>query len=311
MDGRQYDVVVVGGGPAGLQAALTLGRMHREVLLLDSGRYRNDAAHALHNFASHDGRPPAEFRAGARHDLQAYDTVAVREAVATEITAESAGWRVAVAGAAPVVARKIVLATGLRDTLPDKPGLADLWGDVVAHCPYCHGHEFSGRPVAVLGSGPHVAKLASLVARIASRITVLADGDEVDAETAQALGRAGIAVRTERVVGVRRSGAGATVGFESAPDEEVAGLFVTTALSQSAPFPEQLGLELLTSGCVRVDEFGRTSRPGVYAAGDMAHVASLPMPLASVLTAAASGLLAATAADMDLLADESGLVRAA
>jgi len=298
-----YDVVVVGAGPAGLQAALTLGRMHRSVQLLDSGDYRNAAAGHMHNFVTHDGTPPAEFRAVARTQLKAYDTVEVRDLRATEVSPDGEGWRVALAGADDVYARKVLLATGLHDTLPDKPGLADLWGDVVAHCPYCHGHEFSGRHVAILGTAPHVTKLAMLMSRIASRLTVLADGGEPDAATSALLAGAGVAVRAEPVTGVCRSSAGATVSFGSGPEEEVGGLFVTTILAQSAPFAEQLGLEMLPSGCVHVDELGRTSRPGVYAAGDLAHPAALPMPLASVLNAAAAGLLAATAADQDLVAE--------
>ena len=305
MKTQKYDVVVVGGGPAGLQAALTLGRMHRSVLLLDSGEYRNAAAHQMHNFVTHDGASPAEFRATARADLQAYDTVEVRDVRATDLSPGAGGWRVGLAGSEVVAARKVLLATGLRDTLPDKPGLADLWGDVVAHCPYCHGHEFSGRHVAILGSAPHVAKLGSLMSRIASRITVLTDGAEPDPDTSKQLANAGIDVRVEPVTGVCRSSTGATVGFRSGPDEEVGGVFVSTELAQAAPFADQLQLEMLPSGCVRIDELGRTSRPGIYAAGDLAHLASLPMPLASVLTAASAGLLAATAADQDLVADDS------
>lgn len=308
MDTHPLDVVVIGGGPAGLQAALTLGRMHRTVLLLDSGEYRNAAAGHLHNFVTHDGMPPDEFRAAGRVGLQAYDTVQVRDTRATEVSPHGDGWQVSLSGTDVVHARRVLLATGLRDTLPDKPGLADLWGDVVAHCPYCHGHEFSGRHVAILGTGPHVARVGALIERIASRITVLADGGELDEATSKQLADAGIGIRAEPVTEVRRSGSGASVAFERGPAEEVGGLFVTTVLAQSAPFAEQLGLDLLPSGCVRVDEFGRTSRPGIYAAGDLAHLAALPMPLASVLTAAAAGLLAATAADQDLAATDHGLV---
>lgn len=316
MNSHSYDVVVIGGGPAGLQAALTLGRMHRSVLLLDSGEYRNAAAKEMHNFVTHDGRSPEEFRAAARRDLRAYDTVEVHEMRATEVVDHEGLWRVTLddAGAVDsrsVTARRVVLATGLRDTLPEIPGLSDLWGDVVAHCPYCHGHELTGRHVGILGSGPHASRVALLLERIAARITVYADGAELDEATAAQLARAGVGVRAEKVSGVRRSSRGATVSLSNGADEEVAGLFVSTALAQAAPFAEQLSLELLPSGCVRIDELGRTSRQGVYAAGDLAHLAALPMPLASVLTATSAGLLAATAADQDLLAEDHGQPTAA
>ncbi|WP_125777094.1 NAD(P)/FAD-dependent oxidoreductase [Antribacter gilvus] len=302
-----YDAVVIGGGPAGLQAALTLGRMHRTALLLDSGEYRNAPAEHLHNFATHDGMPPAEFRSAARADLAAYGTVEVRDLLATAVTRDDDGFRVDLADGSPVAARALVLATGVADTLPDLPGLQPIFGTVAATCPYCHGHEFSGKHVAVLGNGPHTARVALLVERIASSRTVLTDGGELDPATRALLDRAGVAVREEPVKGVCRSAVGATVSFADGPDEEVGGLFVSGPFAQRAPFAEQLGLSLLDSGCVEVDAMGRTSAPGVFAAGDMAHTSATPMPMASVLTAAASGLVAAVSADAHLLGRDHDL----
>lgn len=263
-----FDAIVIGGGPAGLQATLTLARVHRRVLMLDSGIYRNDPARHMHNVVTHDGTPPAEFRAAARRDLAAYDTVTVRSAAATSVAPDGDGFRVELGGEV-VTARGIVLATGLRDTLPDKPGLADLFGDVVAHCPFCHGHEFAGRPVAVVGSASH---LVGIMAPVASEVTMV---DE------------------DAVAAFERTRDGVRLVLADGSSAEYAGAFVSTHLEQAAPFAAQLGLSLLESGCVEIDVMGRTSLPGVHAAGDMAHVAALPMPMASVLTAAASGQVAA------------------
>ncbi|MEV0953891.1 NAD(P)/FAD-dependent oxidoreductase [Promicromonospora sp. NPDC050249] len=301
-----FDAVVIGGGPAGLQAALTLGRMHRRTLLLDSGEYRNAPAEHMHNFVTHDGTPPAEFRAAARAELAAYATVTVRETAASAVVPDGAGFRVELAadadGAAPFTARAVVLATGMRDTLPAIQGLEPLFGTVAAVCPYCHGHELSGKPVAVLGSGPHVARVVFLLERIASRLTVLTDGADLEPGIRAQLDGAGVAVRPEPVKELSRSAAGATVSFAEGPSDEVGGIFVAAEFAQRAPFAEQLGLDLLPSGAVEIDAMGRTSVPGVFAAGDMAHVAALPMPMASVLTAASSGLVAAASLDGELLA---------
>jgi thioredoxin reductase len=256
--------------------------------MLDSGRYRNDPAAHMHNVVTHDGTPPAEFRMAARKELAAYDTVVVREDAATSVAQVDGGFHV-VLGDEVVRSRTVLLATGLTDELPDKPGLAALFGSVVAHCPFCHGHEFAGRPVGILGAAS-AAHLPRMVGPIASRVSVFTDGEELNADLP-----ADVLVRTERVTGVCPSSLGATVSFESGPTEEVAGLFVTTKLAQRAPFAEQLGLAVLESGCVEVDPFGRTSVPGVHAAGDMAHLAALPMPMASVTSAAASGQAAAAA----------------
>lgn len=297
------DAVVLGGGPAGLQAALTLGRMHRTVVLLDSGEYRNASVEHLHNFATHDGRDPAEFRELARADLAAYATVEVRRAAASAVGEEDGLFRVELADGSSLTARKLVLATGVRDTLPDKPGLGELFGTVAAHCPFCHGHEFAGRHVALLGAGPHAPRMVAMLGPIAGRLTVLTDGTPVDPEVGDALVAAGVPLRTEAVTGFCRSAGGATVSFARGPAEEVGGIFVATTFAQSAPFAEQLGLDLLPSGCVRVDAFQRTSRPGVFAAGDLAHLEELPMPMSAVLTSAAAGLVAASAAVQELAAE--------
>jgi thioredoxin reductase len=304
----RYDVVVIGGGPAGLQAALTLGRMHRTVLLLDSGEYRNASADRLHNFVTHDGMPPAEFRAAAHADLAAYSTVTVHEATAIWVKVEGdEDFRVELADGVRVGARRIVLATGVRDRLPDKPGLRALFGTVAAHCPYCHGHEFSGRHVAVLGSALHTVQVALLVSRIAARLTILADGGVPDPETTDLLTRSGIGLDAREVTAFEAAEGGATVVFADGQTLAIGGLFVATTWGQSAPFAEDLGLALLPSGCIEVDPMGRTSLPGVYAAGDLAHTAALPMPLSSVLNAAAAGQVAAASLDRDLLMLDHGL----
>jgi thioredoxin reductase len=195
----------------------------------------------------------------------------------------------------------VVLATGMRDTLPAIPGLEPLFGTVAAVCPYCHGHELSGKHVAVQGSGPHVTRVVFLLERIASHRTVLTDGVDLEPGIRAQLEAAGVAVRHESVKELRRSATGATVSFAEGPDEEVGGIFVAAEFAQRAPFAEQLGLRMLESGAVEIDAMGRTSVPGVFAAGDMAHTAALPMPMASVLTAASSGLIAAAATDGELL----------
>lgn len=284
---HDYDAIVVGGGPAGLQATLTLARVHRRVLVLDSGRYRNDPASHMHNVVAHDGTPPADFRKLAREQVAAYPTATIWEDTVVAVRPEGEAYAVELDDPDRTVltARGLVLATGVRDVLPDVPGLVELWGDRVVHCPFCHGHEFADRPVAVLGTLP-AGHLPAILAPVVSHTTVLTDGE---APVPTAAG----ATRTERVTGLRRSGDGVRVTFESGPDLEVAGVYVSTTLEQTTPFATQLGLRTLPSGCVEVDVMGRTSLPRVHAAGDMAHVAALPMPMSSVISAAASGAMAA------------------
>jgi thioredoxin reductase len=297
-----HDVIVIGGGPAGLQATLTLGRMHRSVLLLDSGDYRNGTVEHMHNFISRDGSPPSELRAIVRTELEAYDTVEVRNVAATSVEPDAGTFRVASADGEISTSRAVVLATGVRDSLPDTPGLDELWGREAANCPFCHGHELAGRVVGILGSGPHVGSMGAMLSPVASSVIVLADGGEVDADDAARLAGLGIEIRPEAVAELRRTDDGLVARFDDGGDLPLGGIFVSAPMSQSAPFAEQLGLAMLPSGCVEIDALGHTSMTGVYAAGDLAHVAALRKPLASVLNAAAAGQNAAATCVQDLLA---------
>ncbi|WP_286929654.1 MULTISPECIES: NAD(P)/FAD-dependent oxidoreductase [Aeromicrobium] len=269
-----YDALVIGGGPAGLQAALTLGRMHRSVVLVDSGRYRNGSAAHAHNFLTHDGRDPGELRRIARDELARYATVETRDATGQRVREAEEGF-VGDLDEGTIEARTVVLATGMIDELPDVPGLHEAWGDEVVNCPFCHGHEFEGRPVGVLGNGPQVGELAGMLAPVASEV---------------------VTFRREDLAKVERDEEGLLAHRVEGEPVRVAGLFLHPHTAQAAPFAEQLGLDLLPSGCVRIDALGRTSRPGVFAAGDLAHVEELPVPMPSLLGAAAAGLAAGASA---------------
>lgn len=307
---RHYDVAVVGAGSAGLQAALTLGRMRRDVVVFSTDRFRNDPAEHMQNFLGHDGEPPAELRLAARKDLERYGTVELVERAVLAISGEPDAFVVSVDGSPDVTARRVLLATGLSDELPDVPGLADLFGTVVAHCPYCHGHELADGRVGLLGAGPHVPMLAQLISRLASEVVVLTNGAEPEPEVLAAIKALRLEMHTGPVLGVEAAGDGLRALLGAGHDVELGGMFVAPTWRQAAPFADQLGLETGDLGGVHVDVMGATSRPGVYAAGDLAHHRDLPMPLASVLTAAAAGLVAGAACDRDLaMADLAAVQR--
>ena len=282
-----YDVIIIGGGPAGTQAALTLGRMHRDVLLLDSGQYRNESVDHAHNYATHDGRSPAEIRRLARDDVAAYGTVEIRAAAAESVMRTDDGVFDVVLDGSVERSRALVLATGVRDVLPDIPGLADAWGKEIAHCPFCHGHEFAGSRVALDVEGAHADRLKAMLDRIGAE-SVDVSGQ---VQAVERMAGGGLELKLERGV------------------EHVDGMFIGPPFVQSAPFTDQLGLELNDSGCIAVDAFQTTSMAGVFAAGDAAHLRDLPMPMASVLTAQAAGLVAGAACLQHLLTYDSGVSR--
>lgn len=300
-----FDAIVIGAGPAGLQAALTLGRMHRPTLLLDSGEYRNGTVQHMHNVIAADGTPPADFRATARAQLDAYAEVTVREIGATTVAPDAGAFSVALTDGTSERARRVILATGVADDLPDVPGLDDLWGLHAFACPFCDGHEYSGRHIGILGAGARAEHLIGMLGRIAESITVFPLSAEATDEERAAVEARGAHMHASPVESVAREGSGVRVraGGETA---DLAGLFVAAGtMRQRAPFAEQLGLAMLPSGCIEIDDFGRTSAPGILAAGDLAHRASLPGPLASVIMAAGAGQFAAAAIVQELSAADS------
>lgn len=288
-----YDAIVIGAGPAGLQAALTLGRMHRSTLLLDSGEYRNGTVLHMHNMIGEDGTPPAEFRATGRSELAAYDDVEVRDARVDRVEAREDAFGVHLADGSEVDGRRVILATGVADDLPALPGLQQLWGTAAFSCPFCDGHEHAGKPIAILGAAPRAEHLIGLLGRIVGGITVFPVDTAFSEEEQRALEARGARVVDAPATAVDAHPEGALVRTDRG-EHIVAGIFVASGtMRQRAPFAEQLGLRMLESGSVEIDDFGRTSVPGVFAAGDLAHRASLPGPMASVLLSAAAGQLAA------------------
>ncbi|HWK27554.1 MAG TPA: NAD(P)/FAD-dependent oxidoreductase [Solirubrobacter sp.] len=289
-----YDVVIIGGGPAGLAAALTLGRSLRTTILFDGGAPRNAPADAMHNVLGRDGTPPAQLREDARRELAAYPTVELRDAAVASV---AAGFTVTLASGEAATARRLLLATGVVDELPAIPGFAERWGRTVLHCPYCHGYEQRGKRLAVLGATPHHAFVATLVRRYGDDVVLLTNG-EAPPEIA---GLQTISTPLAALEGA------ATAVFADGSRLERDALFAGGPARQHASFAADLGCAFLPDGSVEVDEFGRTSVSGVSAAGDLAHRASLPGPMAAVSAATTAGMIAAVALDQELHAADTGL----
>jgi thioredoxin reductase len=274
-----YDVIVIGGGPAGLQAALTIGRMHRTVLLLDSGEYRNATVEHAHNLLTNDGRSPDELRRIARAELAAYDTVELRTGAVTAVGGALGGFEVTTAQGVER-GHRLVLATGMRDELPPVPGLAEQWGRRVAQCPFCHGHEFAGERIGILIDGEHAGMIERMLRPVVASAFIARPAD---------------------VAAVTEVDGGLELRLHAGGAERVAGVFTAATSTQRAPFAAQLGCGILPSGGVEIDPLGRTTVPGVYAGGDMAHLAAVPGPMVSLAAAIASGQVAGASAVRDAI----------
>lgn len=295
-----HDVIIIGAGPAGLQAALTVGRMHRSALVIDSAEYRNGPVEHMHNVIADDGTSPAAFRDRARSQLGAYETVEYRRGSIERVTAGTDGFDAHFTDGSVETSTRLLLATGMADELPPIPGLDALWGRRAFSCPFCDGHEFSGRRIGLIADGARAEHVARFLKPIVGATIVFDDG-RLGAEERTRLESLGASVHSAPVRAVTASGDGVRV--DAGEPVEVAGLFVASGTTrQRAPFAEQLGLRMLPSGAIEIDDFGRTSMPGVWAAGDIAHRASLPGVMASVMVATAAGQVAAAMIVQELAA---------
>jgi thioredoxin reductase len=269
-----FDCVVVGGGVAGLSAAIVLGRARRQTLVVDHGGQSNRVAAHIGGLLGQDGTPPGEFYELARTQVAAYDAVALRNAEAVDVRAEGDGFAVVLEDG-EVLTRALVLATGISYEVPDVPGFAELWGGAVFHCPFCHGWEVRDRPVVVYAEGEIADRLAKLLAGWTDDVTVVDPGD---------------------VEGLRmEDGALQAVVRRDGSEVRCDAVLVHPQLRRRDALPERLGLELTDADFVAVDGEARTSVPGVYAAGDLA------VEPQQVAVALGSGHLAGLVATRELL----------
>jgi thioredoxin reductase len=304
------DVVIVGGGPAGLNAALLLGRARRRVLVCDAGAPRNAPVAHLHGFLSRDGLPPAELRRIAREQLGAYGSVELRDVQveAAETASDGEGFVVTLADGTRERARRLLLASGVVDQLPAIDGLAGLWGRGVFNCPYCDGWEVRDQPLAVLGADQRAFELALHLTGWSDDVVWCSNGPLPaplqEAGGAQLAAR-GVQLRQEPIVRLEGGdGRLARVVFATGAPLERRAAFLHPPTRQRSDLPGQLGCLLLEDGSVSVGDFGQASVPGVFAAGDMARRPTMPVPGAQVVIAAAEGAIAAVAIDRDLLMND-------
>jgi thioredoxin reductase len=303
-----WDCVVVGGGAAGLSAALVLGRARRRTLVVDDGQQSNLAAAGIGGLLGHDGRPPAELYEMGRRELTAYPSVEVRTGVVVEGVRDGDEFVLGLGDGSDERTRRVLLATGMQYRAPEIPGLPELLGRSVFHCPFCHGWEFRDQPLAVLARGERAAHSALLLRGWSDDIVLLTDGPaDLSADHRARLASADVSI-DERPVAelVTDNGDLVAVAFTDGTRLRRRGLLVMTTLHQRSSLVDQLGAAQgnatpVVADPLDVDALLRTTSVGVFAAGDV----SAPMP--QVAAAVAAGSLAATAVVQSLLADDYGL----
>ncbi len=296
---QPFDVLVVGAGPAGLSAALVLGRMRRRVLVLDTDAPAHAVSEEVHGFLSRDGTPPADLRRLGREQLVPYTTVELRPVAArTARRLADGGFELDLGDGGRVTGCRLLLAHGMRYGLPDVEGAAELWGTSVFHCPYCHGWEVRDRPLAVYGCGERAVHQALLLTSLSDDVVLLCSaGPALSGAQVQLLDAAGVDVRGDEVERVEEGEGGVRVVLTEGPPLARHALFIQPQLSLASGLAASLGADLTDAGSVSVDPTGQSSIAGLYAAGDAGTAVQ------SVAVAAGSGARAAYAINAELALD--------
>lgn len=294
-----YDVIIIGGGFAGLAAATQLGRARRKVLVLDTGKPRNRFAAHSHGFLSRDGAAPGELLAEARRQLETYGTVELRNAEAIAASGELDGFSIELASHQQLAARRLIIAHGVADDTSGIPGMAECWGKTVLHCPYCHGYEVADRRLGLMlreGDIPHLARFFS---EWTSDLTLFANGAPVDPLVRTALADMQVKLVEEALLRFEHRDGVLQSVVTTSGSVPLDAIFAHAPIKLSSNLGIQLGCETkagMAGDFFVVDHLQQTSIPGVYAAGDAAR------PMHNISFAVADGAGAGVFAHQSLVA---------
>lgn len=292
------DCAIIGGGPAGLNAALVLGRARRNIILFDNGKPRNAVTQESHGFITRDGISPAKFRELAHDDLNKYPSIVIENAEIVKIQrASGTAFQLMTPNGDTYTAKKIILTTGLKEELPKVPNIHDYYGKSLFSCPYCDGWEMRDKPLIVLSENKHAVYMAKTLSQWSKDLIVCTNGHSVIEEAeAQLLKKHGIRIIEEKISQLYgNDGQLEQVTFADGTNIERSGGIVTTELEQSHSFISSLGCDSTQNGGILVDDFGRTSVEGVYAAGEASNNGP-----SQLIIAAAHGSRAAAGVNSDL-----------
>lgn len=299
MSEPMYDAVIIGGGPAGLSAALVLGRARKQVVVIDEGRPRNKVTRETHGFLTRDGISPSEFRRIAKEQISVYPSIRFVEDTAAAVTGVDGDFQITTGQGTIYRSKKLLFAVGKKDSPLDINGLADVYGKSAFVCPYCDGWELRDQPLVVISNGAGAFHFAKLIAGWSERYTICTNGpDEWTEEQREELKQHNIPVFNSPIESIESSdGMVEQVVLEDGTRIPCTGIFFAPKLVSGSDLPASIGCEFNEAGSIVVDAYGKTSVPGVYSAGDAAT------EMYQAIAAASSGSIAAAGLNGELLAE--------
>ncbi len=299
-DTKKFEVIIIGGSYAGLSAAMALGRSLRKVLVIDGGLPCNIQTPHSHNFLTQDGKTPKEISTIAKQQVEKYETVQFYNGLADTATRTANGFEIATDTGDKFTSGKLIIATGIKDIMPNIKGFAECWGISIIHCPYCHGYEYRKQNTAIVANGARVFHIASLVNNLTEKITVLTAGNtDLDQEQMEKLNKHHIKIIEKNISEYEHNkGHIQNVVFDDGSKMSFDVAYAAIPFAQHSNIPLTLGCELTEDGYIKIDAFQKTTIEGVYACGDNSNM------MRSVANAVYSGNLAGAMVNSELTKEQ-------
>lgn len=288
INNKIFEVIIVGGSYAGLSAAMALGRSLRRTLIIDSGKPCNATTPHSHNFITQDGNTPSEISMLAKQQVEKYNTVHFCNDLAIKGISNNDVFEITMQSGSVYKSKKLIFATGRKDELPDIPGFSECWGISVIHCPYCHGYEFRDRKTGILANGDAAVHLASLVINLTGDLSLLTNGKSIfTAEQNDKMQKHNVRVIETELDRIEyENGYVKNVIFQDETIMDFDAVYAAVPFVQHTAIPVSLGCELTESGHIKVDNFQKSTIPGIFACGDNSSM------MRSIANAVATGNLA-------------------
>ncbi|QEM06631.1 NAD(P)/FAD-dependent oxidoreductase [Mucilaginibacter rubeus] len=294
---KEFDVIIIGGSSAGLSAGMALGRAMRKVLIIDSGMPCNRQTPHSHNFFTRDGQTPHEILTIAREQTLKYPTITLLHSEATQCTPITKGFEVSTISSETFSAKKIILAAGIKDQMPDIPGFAECWGISIIHCPYCHGYEYGYQPTGIFANGEMAFELAKLISNWTKDLILFTNGKSTLTEGQQSIiSHNNIQIIEGEIAAFdHHDGQITTIHLQNGSEIKLKALYARLPFVQHSDIALQLGCSFTDQGHIQVDAQQKTTVPGVYAAGDSAS------GIRAIANAVNSGTMAGVMANLELI----------
>ncbi|MFY0685131.1 MAG: NAD(P)/FAD-dependent oxidoreductase [Balneola sp.] len=293
---NQFDVIIIGGSYAGLSAAMALGRSLKKTLIIDAGKPCNRQTPHSHNFLTRDGETPKAISAIALEQVMKYESVSFKKGTVVSGSRTNSGYEIVTSNKDVFSTKKLILATGIKDEMPDIPGFAESWGISVIHCPYCHGYEFKTKKTGIFANGDQAFHLAGLVSNLTNELTILTNGDhEFTDEQIAKLEQHSISIVESKLLEiVHQKGAMLRIVFKDGNALDLDAMYAHVPFTHHIDLSSKLGYKYTEQGYIEIDAFQKTTVPNIFACGDNSS------RMRSVANAVSTGNFAGAMANMEL-----------